>query len=280
MDKFRIDTTAGAMLIAGALSWCLYGCLVAQFYTYGTTHTGLQDPAWLIWTVRVLILLESIFTFLMNHHAWISVVDWFGGDPLTPVPWTATVCPGLIAIIATTVQLFFARRIWILSGKSKKGSAISISVIALAMSQGILGLEVTAKCVSMFCLLQRAHAVSKLWYAKNAITGELNNILKKLIINCIESGSIVTLAALIELLLFLKYPQSYLKKLPMYSISRLYTMALLASLNSRALTSSMEREQGDIVSVHAVTVLRFSTGSNPERIERPAEGQMSVKSQK
>ncbi|KAF8653435.1 hypothetical protein AX16_003943 [Volvariella volvacea WC 439] len=109
--------------------------------------------------------------------------------------------------------------------------------------------------ISLVCdFIITAAMITLLWRAKNTITGALHGLLNQLILKSLETGAVTTVTVLIELVLFLKYPLSYLPSLAMYSVSRLYTMTLLASLNRReVLASSMEQQRSQTISTWPVT---------------------------
>ncbi|KAF8654631.1 hypothetical protein AX16_003512 [Volvariella volvacea WC 439] len=274
MDPGNINSIIGALLIGAALSLGLYGCLMVQFYIYYTTPVTSsvvsQDPTWLICIVGILCVLESGFTLLVTHSTWVFVVDSYAADVRalmhTPGPWTFAICPAFTGLIASIVQVFLARRIWNLSKRLWQGRIVTIVIILLAFTEGVLCLTVTTKFLQgyqdpqQFLEGYRANLVylilglicdatitltmtMLLWRAKTAATSALSSRVNEIILKGVETGAVITVAASVSLFFFLYQPLTSLGVTLMFSISRLYTMTLLASLNGRRHLPTNETEQ-------------------------------------
>ncbi|KAF8637472.1 hypothetical protein AX16_010800 [Volvariella volvacea WC 439] len=145
MGDPSLSSTAGAMLLGTAFSWCFYGCLFAQFYTYYTTPITPQDPVWLLGTVGFLCFLEGAFTLVITHSTWSYIVVSHKGGLLLQGPWTASVGPAITGLVTCMVQTFLSRRIYNLSKMSRKGLFIAIVIVLLALTEVILSFVVSAK---------------------------------------------------------------------------------------------------------------------------------------
>ncbi|KAF8653426.1 hypothetical protein AX16_003934 [Volvariella volvacea WC 439] len=245
-----------ALLSALALSWFLYGCSMIQFYIYYTTSARSTDPPWLRNTVNILCILEGSFTAILTHSVWVFLVDSRGVIMPLPAPWTASVSPAIIGIETAIVQVFLARRIWKLSEMSSKSFAIALVIVLLASIQATLSLVVVAQlfqvnhdpqrmlealnttavsiAVALACdIIITLTMITLLWRAKGTIAGALNSLMKKLIIRCFETGAMVTITALGALFLFVTHPFTHLASIAIFSVTRLYAMTMLASLNAR-----------------------------------------------
>ncbi|KAF8653434.1 hypothetical protein AX16_003942 [Volvariella volvacea WC 439] len=162
---------------------------------------------------------------------------------------------------------------------SRKGLAISIVIVLvfsisfkrldfridysqLALVQGILAFLITIKtwlCISLACdSIITIAVIAFLRRARGTITGALRDLMNKFILKSLETGVLVALAAAAELFLFRLYPFTYLSVVSLFMLSRLYTMALLASLNGRTRASLVDREHVHTVSTWRVATIPFS----------------------
>ncbi|KAF8654634.1 hypothetical protein AX16_003515 [Volvariella volvacea WC 439] len=147
------DSSNAFVQIAGtAVSSCLYGCLVMQFYTYYTVPATAakqpKDPVWLRCIVGILCILESGFTLVTAHGVWVYTVEGWGTSSVLQhgrKHWTTATFPAFTELVASIVQIFLALRIWKLSGMSLKGGIMALVIVILALMGGILGIFAATK---------------------------------------------------------------------------------------------------------------------------------------
>ncbi|KAJ7159447.1 hypothetical protein C8R46DRAFT_906202 [Mycena filopes] len=76
-------------------------------------------------------------TVILTHHGWFFIIDaWGRADKFDTVPWSSTMIPILCGLVAATVQIFYAWRIWMLT-TSRIIRAVAILIVLTALTQGL-----------------------------------------------------------------------------------------------------------------------------------------------
>jgi hypothetical protein len=179
-----------------------------------------QDSIQMKLLVTFVFVMETVHTALVAHYVVYYLVEHFGDlQVLTQIPRTlgASVVVGFL--VAWTVNQFFVRRIYILSRKNWWLAAI-ISILATVrpafgltaaaftimypewvafkehaqwiMMTG-LSLGLVVDCLITFCVSYQ------LLKGRNTIFGHTRNIINTLLKYCINTGAILTIFALMEL---------------------------------------------------------------------------------
>ncbi|KAJ7788517.1 hypothetical protein B0H14DRAFT_3892409 [Mycena olivaceomarginata] len=227
----------GPILVGTQLNWALLGMLSIQVYNFYSNFPKerLGIKALVYW----LFFLDLAQTALTTHFAFgILVSGW--GDPVVfaQLPWSSCSVPVLAGLISISVQMFFAWRIYVLEG-AKNRYVLSICglivVVALMQSlsaivngirfafssqiaeilQLVIGVKIwligSAVCdvviaVTMIIILTR--------YRKITPWTKTDNVIRKLIYHTVETGAVTAIAATVEVVVYLLYPQYFFDEVP------------------------------------------------------------------
>ncbi|KAI0262806.1 hypothetical protein BC834DRAFT_375863 [Gloeopeniophorella convolvens] len=272
----------GPILVGSILSWCLYGLLIMQLYVYYLAFP--RDTLWVKLIVYGLFILDSAQSVIITDVAWsILCAGWGKPDALVKTSWGFAMTPLIDALISTWVQVFFAWRVWIL-GRRFVWKSLTVFIVLLALSMGSLGVAAGIKYAGindvrrineiypMICTwlggsvladsLIALSMVYLLWRAKRQArwSDKTGRKLTKLIRSTVETGVLSAAVAVLDLSFFLSSNRNNIHITFAFVISKLYSNALMASLNSRAgvyerivLPSSLSMDLGS----RQITTLQF-----------------------
>lgn len=236
------------MLIGFTLNAVLFGIMITQVYLYFTTYK--KDRLFLKLLVLFLLVADTVntvFDFLYLYHV---LIQHFGETALLEeADWLFATDPVITGLIATTVQLFFAWRIRVLT----KNWFLVCIVTALAVA-GFVGAAVTTYEVGRtpkFVDFRNFKAVVILWLTSESvgdmlITGILVRFLRKhktgfknsdmivdrIIRVTVQTGLITSIVAILDLIFFLADPTGT-HLIFNFPLCKLYTNSMMSSLNSR-----------------------------------------------
>ncbi|KAJ7210038.1 hypothetical protein GGX14DRAFT_565840 [Mycena pura] len=243
----------GPLVLGYMWSWFLYGILVVQVYMYSQVFT--RDSNGIKALVWSMFFLESVFTLLQTIAAWNAYgVGWGDVDTLTNIDWSWDPLPTMNGFLAAMAQSFYIWRIYRLTKKPWIPALIAcvmLTQMTLASYYGIvvsvtertvaklisLSPEVTAWLVgSATCdLLITITLVSILWRQRQETRFQrTTGIINKLIRFSVETGSVTSAAAIIEVILWLTSRQWNFHFIFFLVIGKLYSNMLMATLNCRA----------------------------------------------
>ncbi|EDR08161.1 uncharacterized protein LACBIDRAFT_297494 [Laccaria bicolor S238N-H82] len=276
------------MFIGLMLNILLFGIMIAQVYVYHTSYK--KDSWGLKCFVSYLFiadLVNAIFCFVYLYRTLIidfgdaealGVADWSELQCLTSKSQTylvmpeiqysqlvfthsflrprladernAVIEPALTAIIASSVQLFFARRIWLLT----KNWALVALVVVTSLTSGICGIMTAFEVgrTPNFVDFRNFEAVVSAWLGSTVAcdafitfilvhtlwrkhkTGfqRSDMMVDRIIRITVQTGFITMIIAALDLAFYLAVP-SGLHLLFSFPLSKLYTNSLMSSLNAR-----------------------------------------------
>ncbi|KAH6917759.1 hypothetical protein BKA70DRAFT_1213822 [Coprinopsis sp. MPI-PUGE-AT-0042] len=222
----------GYALTGLMLNVLLLGIMVTQVYTYYTTYK--KDAIW----IRVLSLIQHFGDF----------------EKLFTVDWLFATEPATTAIIASSVQLFFAWRVHILTQKWKHVSTVLVGLVTLtSLTSGVAGI-ITAWEICRypnFDSAQKHRAGVCTWLAATVVCDALitmilvtalhkqktgfkrTDLVVDRVIKLIMHTGLLTMVVAILDLAFLLISPSGLHLLFNYPLSKLYTTSMMSSLNFR-----------------------------------------------
>ncbi|KAK7437379.1 hypothetical protein VKT23_018624 [Stygiomarasmius scandens] len=252
----QIELT-GPIYVGTILNWMLLGSLVVQLYNYCLTCS--KDRKIIKFTVFFLFVCDLVQTGLATDYSWKTLVS-FWGDPtiLMVVPDTAVSLSVVNPIISGIVQIFFAWRIWHLSGEQKWFRVFPALIVMVALMQAISALVASIRffagggdltllpalkpgftvwlvgsfiadiliALCMVYLLKRAQTRS---FSKRT-----DSVLSRLVVNAIHTGAVTAIAAGIDLALFVRFENNNFHQAPAFLLGKLYSNVLVANLNARA----------------------------------------------
>jgi len=197
----------------------------------------------------------------MHEFCWDVYVTGIGVKGGVPTPQPDTAVHSMITgIIAAMVQIFFAWRVYSLRKESIIVKGVAIIIVLLAVEQCTscvtgVGLYLHAGAdIASVALLEKGTALTKAWligavicdliiatamstiliqYSRSSRIRQTKALVKSLIVRSVETGTMTFVFTVINLVLFLLFPNNYLYMIFDRSISKLYSNALLLSLNAR-----------------------------------------------
>ncbi|KIJ57039.1 hypothetical protein M422DRAFT_238615 [Sphaerobolus stellatus SS14] len=218
-----------------------------------------NDSVLLKLTVLVLFGLEMADTGVSTYIAYAYMVSGWGHiEALFMAPSgfaTAVILTGIIAVVA---QLFFARRLWVLSRSVITTSIVvllslvqcataiagSAQVISVRLNESAklstFGLFSIWLACSVACdVLIAVFMIYFLCKRKSGVVLRSSDFLITRLINySFQTGAFTAICALLSLILFLRLPTTDLMDAPFFVLGRLYSNAVLANLNARAVLFS------------------------------------------
>ncbi|KDQ52828.1 hypothetical protein JAAARDRAFT_210303 [Jaapia argillacea MUCL 33604] len=245
-----IDLTVGPNLIGTVLNVFLYGVLWMQclmyFTTYKTDKPGIRALVWFH------IIAGTVNTGFLVYGLYKYTITNFGNLMADQIQnWTAFVAPTLTAVIGAVVQTFFARRVYILTSKRWLAAVIGLTILL----QFIAGI-----CIAVLCAIHPNFADWGRWYIKfptvsalvlgavvdcmitASLTSTLyrsktgfpstDHVVTKLIRLTIQTGMIVAVFAVVDLVLYLSSPWPW-HLLPGFTLNKLYAITMISTLNAR-----------------------------------------------
>ncbi|CAK5271954.1 unnamed protein product [Mycena citricolor] len=244
------DTRLGALCVAYMLAWGLYGVMSIQSYRY--YHIFVKDPLWIKTLVGGLWVLETLQLALIGSFLYFWVITNYANPAiLADTTWTYNIGILITNTIVIIVQLFLARRVWILS---KKNYLLTGVIIALSLCYYGLELEVKVRTfqlvkVELFYKFQTTAsvglgcaavadliiAVSLSWYLLRSRTGMevTDSVVNKLILYAMNTGTLTAIVVLVDMVCFLTMPKNLIHIAFNVVSGKLYTNSLLATLNYR-----------------------------------------------
>lgn len=234
----------------------------------------------LVYGVCILDMLQTGFT---TQSLWFYCVQNWGNIEVfsdSVFIWTASILPIMAGLIAMTVQLFYAWRIWSLGGRWLKACSVAIGMIAITegLSAFIGGIkyDIIASSVippatvpyfviwlsgSFTCDVLIAGSMTVIFVEAKTRShfGKTNSVINILIRHVVETAAITAFCAGVELVLFIKTRnESLAHTAPAFVLGKLYTNCLLANLNNRRhLTSNGNSEgSGDVINSFQLRKLR------------------------
>ncbi|KAF8991976.1 hypothetical protein BDQ17DRAFT_1313121 [Cyathus striatus] len=245
-----IDILIGPMLIGVFLNTILYGVFVVQAFIYYQTYR--QDASWIRYFILYLFIMETINTGFDIGMMYEPLILRNGTSHATSIiPMMLSAEPIVTVLIATPVQYFIAWRVKVIS-KSIFLSLI-IGVFATCALAGGLWTSISITLIPQFARLQESDAAVITWLTSSAVADILITLslsyslikrktgikttddkLSKIIRLTVHTGALTTLVAILDVAVFVAAPIPTVIFIWDFCLSKLYSNALLSTLNARA----------------------------------------------
>ncbi|KAJ3856117.1 hypothetical protein EV368DRAFT_79029 [Lentinula lateritia] len=261
-----VSETFGAMYIGAMISMSLYGITTLQTYFFFLNYV--QDHISIKALVAVVWVLDTVHSGLMCHAMYqYLIMGYIHPEIFDSGTWSLFASVALNVIGAFISQCFFTKHIHdptnILNPAFPSrqlalywGTSVRLipnfAVIDLIIDVLVFGIytviqlksfsrlgEVTYNCVipfGVFAILSDiviASALILLLRRSRTEFGDTNSLIKKLIVYAINRCVLTSVVAILEVILFLSFPNSMYSFAFDFVIGKLYANSLLASLNSR-----------------------------------------------
>ncbi|TFK39374.1 hypothetical protein BDQ12DRAFT_53551 [Crucibulum laeve] len=268
-----LDSTYGAMFI-GLLFACFFqGVLSVQVYHYYENYP--KDSIRVKLFVALLWILELAHLVLISHATYhYLVTNW--GNPTALLYATQTLDLHLVFIGAATIlcQSFFLHRIWIFSSRN-----IPLMVFLVLGCLSMLALDIvmtviinrgdrsvalfnsfTPGVIAVFSISAGFDLILAgllCFYLRNS-TGNfdrMNTLVSRVIQYTVATGLLTSIVAVACLVAYLIRPTSFIFIAIHFSLGRMYTNALLATLNARQKLKESMMEHESLPPVFAAGIL-------------------------
>ncbi|THV03995.1 hypothetical protein K435DRAFT_835582 [Dendrothele bispora CBS 962.96] len=245
--------TWGCHWIAYVLDICLYGCSLLMLMWYFRVHSA-HDSFSTKLTVGLIGIFSTAHVVLMSHQMYTDFIERFGEpDGLDVVIDTSGVDLLSGYLTSFIAQIFFATRIWRIAFKGKKilFTAPVVILALLQISAGIaqttfflrigrysqLGSTVritsTQAAATALCDIFITIILCYLLHTSKTGIRNTNTVIDKLILYAINRGAATSLAALLNLILFVSIPNTFIFMIPLLPSCQLYVISVTSMLCSR-----------------------------------------------
>ncbi|KAJ6611544.1 hypothetical protein B0H10DRAFT_2055914 [Mycena sp. CBHHK59/15] len=243
----------GPLVLGFVWGSILYGMLIVQVYMYSKMFKndllGIKILVWVVFT------LETIFTVFVNIAAWKDFgIGWGDVDSFTYIDWAWLPLPEINGILSALAQSFYMWRIYRLTHRWYIPLIISLPMFAQLIVSFWYGIGVSIHDVTFahlatfspqitvwlvgaaLCDLGITTAlVITLWSQKKTTAFQkTTGVIDRLIRFSIETGALTSTAAILEVILWLAAREVNWHFTLFFTIGRLYSNMLMATLNIRA----------------------------------------------
>lgn len=244
-----VELLFGPMLVGTYMNAILYGVMILQVFIYYQTY---KDGIGLRLFVLYLFVAETLNTGLAITMIYEPLVRKYGTlDAVTFFPSMLPTDPITTVLISTPIQIFIAWRIRVISRTT--WSALIICILAMISMGGGIWLTRTIINLDRFAKKPMLHWPALTWLIASAvaditITASLcyylarqksgfsatDDTINKIIRLTVQTGLITTLFAILDVVCFLVLPHTTINFVWDFALSKLYTNALISTLNARA----------------------------------------------
>ncbi|KAJ7238328.1 hypothetical protein B0H12DRAFT_1137522 [Mycena haematopus] len=134
----EFDTTLGALFVSFALAWGLFGALSMQCSTYFQKFP--KDDLWLKSLVTVIWIFDTLQLAFVAQGAYFWLITHYGDPAILGANSPGTIFLAVLVtnILVYTVELFLARRVYILSNRNipLTGFIVSLSTAYFVLQLG------------------------------------------------------------------------------------------------------------------------------------------------
>ncbi|KAJ7110614.1 hypothetical protein C8R44DRAFT_883745 [Mycena epipterygia] len=231
------DNTLGALLIGTLVSYALFGVTTTQAYIYYGRFPN--DSRKLKAMVAAVWCGELGHLICIGHSLYVMVITDYGHpERLAHLPASLFVATSLGGLVSSSVQSFFAYRIYALSNSLWIPCicwALSVFRVVPSSISAFNWLFVTVWTVSVVNdVLIAGTLVFLLYRERGHARKRTTAVVDKLIAWTIETGVVTSIAGIIMLGFFAWMRSNFIWMAWFLVITRLFSNSLLASLNSRA----------------------------------------------
>ncbi|KAI9443467.1 hypothetical protein H4582DRAFT_1924958 [Lactarius indigo] len=247
---FDIRNSFGAAFVGLLVSTALLGLTIAQTWIYFWNYRN-RDSRFLKFLVAFVTFLDALHTIICAYAIyWYLVLNFGNVENLAYSMWALNLQIILSIVVGACVQIYYARRVYIVS----KSVICPILIVALVATASLFGIVFTAKQailkqfssfhsltwmtyvgLSAVTVGDTLVAVSMCWSLYRRRTGfaKTDSIILTLMAYSLNSGLLTGLLSIATTISFVVSPSSLIWVAFFWSMSKCYVNSLLATLNSR-----------------------------------------------
>ncbi|ESK85261.1 hypothetical protein Moror_11368 [Moniliophthora roreri MCA 2997] len=289
--------TWGCQMIAYIFDILLYGVtliLVAQYFYRRESGDGIFTKV----TVGALFFFSTLHTAFLSHQIYTDYVQWFDKpDLLNIIPFSASTMLLAIYLTAFTAQIFFASRIWLLSKSTGQKILCCSPVVLLAVLQISFGIAQTVLVIktAVFSRLETTARITSTqagtcaacdimitlvlcFQLEQARSGSrrTNSAVDKLILYAINRGAATSTAALVQLILFVVKPGTFIFMIFLLPSCHLYVISVVSMLITRDAIRNKLREAPETGSSFQLESMRSGrSGAGRDAVNRSHQSSQS-----
>ncbi|TRM64573.1 hypothetical protein BD626DRAFT_254848 [Schizophyllum amplum] len=245
-----LTSTLGAMFIGVSVGGLLLGVTLSQTFYYFTHYK--KDRFVFKAVVVFIFICDVLHQLFISHNMYEYLISHYAEPQyLVAIFWSLIAQIFMIGFEGFIVQTFFIYRIWKLS---KSNWVLSGSIFILALANFVLLMVYIAKTFALADLteigevtayIQACNALSAatdviialtmvtlLMHSKTGFK-HTDTVIMKLVIYCVNSGVLTSIAAIFTIVSILAWSTSYIYMIFYFLLGRLYANSFLATLNVR-----------------------------------------------
>ncbi|KAJ7149574.1 hypothetical protein C8R46DRAFT_1125560, partial [Mycena filopes] len=250
VPPFNFELMFAPLLFGVILNAMLFGVFIVQVNTWFRIYKG--DFGWIRYLIYYLIVLETINTICDVGLIYQPLIQLRNSpSALIDSPTFLAADPIVTVLISTPVQLFMAWRIrrvtksnW-LSGLVALVAFLSLvggvgATIGVALNPQFAKFHLVEPQITLWLtstafadLFITAFMVNFIWKNKTGFKTQTDSVADKIIFFTVQTGTLTSFAAISDVTLFLLVPTTTLMFIWDFSLSKLYSVCLIATLNAR-----------------------------------------------
>ncbi|KAJ3769559.1 hypothetical protein FB446DRAFT_774270 [Lentinula raphanica] len=247
-----LNNTYGAMLIGVLFATFLQGCLTLQTIMYYDSYP--KDPISTKLVVAIVWCLDTFHLVLIAQSTYHYLIDnWGVLEALGFSTWELDLNVVFIGLSSFVCQVFFLKRIWVFS---KKNIFLVAFLATLCATTLVLDVVVTVQITQNRSVTEFGKRKGEIIavFTSGAIAdvaltsvlcyyiqrsgrggfGRTNSLIGFVIKYAVTTGLLTSLLGVFTLIAYFASPAGFIFIAMHFSLGRLYTNALLATLNSRS----------------------------------------------
>jgi len=245
-----LDNTMGSMLLGVIISAVLYGISVLQSLLYFTRYD--RDPLYLKALVAATVVLDSLhLTFVIHTMYHYLITNYYNQGALQVMIWSVALEAVPTGVTAALVQSFYAYRVWRMSHHNFVLTGMILVLVLATAACGtawvVLALEaetyehllrISPLTISINALSTGADVIITailcfMLHRTRPASLTTETMINKLILVTINTGLLTSFCAVASLISLILSKRTLIYASFYFCIGRLYSNALLASLNAR-----------------------------------------------
>ncbi|EMD35762.1 hypothetical protein CERSUDRAFT_115713 [Gelatoporia subvermispora B] len=244
-----LDPTLGALYIGVIFATWLFGIATLQSWNY---YQNFPSDRWTFKSLVGFLWVADAFHIVCITHAvyWFTITQWGNVNALQFSVWSLDLSTAVTTTITSTCQLFFTMRVWILS-RNWIVTALCVILCAVRFSLSLVTtwasfhVKGIAKYEAEFSWSIRAGlgtaaaadatiAIAMVYYLSRNRTGikSTDRLISRLLTFTVETCLLTSTMTVIDVICFATLSNDIFLAL-YFQIAKLYTNALLTSLNLR-----------------------------------------------
>ncbi|KAJ7250753.1 hypothetical protein C8J57DRAFT_1474861 [Mycena rebaudengoi] len=277
----EFDDTLGALCVGYVIASGLFGVMSMQSFNY--FQKFVKDTIWLKSLVAFLWIMDTLQLVLIGHVLYYWVITNYDNPRVLAVSvWSFNIGILITNTIVIIVELFLARRVYIMSSKNKllTGFIVLLSCLYYAFELVVQVRTFQLQKVALFFKFQWIAsvglacaatadliiAISLSIYLSRARTGikTTDSMVNKLILYAMNTGLLTSIIVLIDMICFLVMPKNLIHIAFNIVVGKLYTNSLLATLNFR---ETIRNNAKDVNAFSLSTANKFRNAANHTTVD-------------